>query len=169
MAKFAMPNVHPFPAIRPGYRLVPAAVGRTETRQIVYIECPTWCTENHVEEPVSNVEDVMHRSTATYDDALCIPSFGPAPFPIQLFAYVEADPVATNLLMQAAHITVEDPHSASTAQLTPEMAEKLADDVIGFASHLRHLARTVRLANQAGDSDPDMDEALRRVREGRSA
>jgi hypothetical protein len=30
------------------------------------------------------------------------------------------------------------------------MAEELADDLVGFAAHLRHLARTARLANQAG-------------------
>ncbi|MFF9861104.1 DUF6907 domain-containing protein [Streptomyces tendae] len=146
---------------KPGHRLVPAAIERGEHRTTVYIECPVWCVEEHVDEPVSNVEDILHRSGCGVEDVLYVPSFGDAPFPILLAAYVESDPVATNPLMKAAHVAVEDPHSASLAYLTPEMAEKLADDVIGFASNLRHLARTVRLANQGGD--PDMDEALRRV------
>ncbi|MFJ7242376.1 DUF6907 domain-containing protein [Streptomyces olivaceus] len=151
---------------KPGHRLVPATIERGEHRTTVYIECPTWCAEDHLGESVSNVEDVMHRTRATFDGAITVPSVSDAPYPIQVFAYVEADPIATNPLMQAAHVTVEDPVSAKMAFLTPDMADKLADDVIGFASHLRHLARTARLANQAGDSGPNMDEALRRVREG---
>ena len=47
------------------------------------------------------------------------------------------------------------------AHLTPEMAEELADKAVSFASYLRSLARTARLHNAAGDSDPDMDEATR--------
>ncbi|ANJ07165.1 DUF6907 domain-containing protein [Streptomyces parvulus] len=156
-------TVHPFPAIKPGYRLAPAKIGTDDSAQIVYIECPNWCDEDHVADFVGAVEDVIHRTQATYEGAVIVPSFGVAPYPQQLFAYVEADPSDTNPLLKAAHVTVEDPRAATMAYLTPEMAEKLADEVIGFASHLRHLARTVRLANQ-GDSDPDMDEALRRVR-----
>jgi hypothetical protein len=148
---------------KPGHRLVPATIERGEHRTTVYIECPTWCVEDHLGESVSNAEDVMHRTRATFDGAITVPSVSDAPYPIQVFAYIEADPIATNPLMQAAHITVEDPISANMALLTPDMADKLADDVIGFASHLRHLARTARLSNQAGDSNPDMDEALRQV------
>jgi hypothetical protein len=158
-------NVHPFPAVKPGHRLVPAKVGRdSETGVIVYIECPNWCTEDHVIEPVRNIEDVMHRSDGAN---VYVPTFGYGAYPVQMHAWIESDPVAKDPQFRAAHITVQDVSGNAFANLTPDMGEQVADELIGFASELRHQARTARLANQtAGDSDPDMDEALRRVREG---
>jgi hypothetical protein len=155
------------PAIKPGYRLVPAKVGRTnDTSVIVYIECPTvWCTEDHVDESVRNIEDVMHRGDGA---SVYVPTFGYGAYPIQLHAEVTSDPVATDPQFRAAHIVVQDAGGNAYSHLTPEMAERLADEVVGFASQLRHQARTARLHNQAnGDSDPDMNEALRRVRVGK--
>jgi hypothetical protein len=46
------------------------------------------------------------------------------------------------------------------------MADDLANELIAFAAQIRAAARTARLANHVGDSDPSMDEALRRVRGG---
>ncbi|WP_328449838.1 hypothetical protein OG780_19265 [Streptomyces sp. NBC_00386] len=155
------------PTVKPGYRLMPATVGRTNATSVtVYIECPTWCTEDHVDEPVRDIEDVMHRGDIA---AVYVPTFGYGAYPIQMHATVESDPVATEPEFKAAHITVQDAGGNSYSHLTPEMAERLADEVVGFAAQLRHQARTCRLANQVtGDSDPDMDEALRRVRLGAS-
>lgn len=156
-------NLYPIPSPRPGHRFVPAKVGATNaTSVIVLIEDPVWCTEDHVDEPVRDLSDIMHRSDA---DGLKVPSFAFAPYPHQLWAQIECDPVATDPRLKAAHVTVTDGGGNNTAHLTPDMVDALADEAIAFASYLRSLARTARLANQtAGDSDPDMDEALRRVR-----
>lgn len=157
--------VHPSPVVKPGHRLVPAKVGRSEqTSVIVYIEDPTWCTEDHVAEPVRDIEDIMHRSEPAGFGVL---SFSHNIPDHELYAYIEADPLADKPVMKAAHIVVEDGGN-EYSYLTPAMADELADKVVGFAAHLRHLARDVRQANQtSGDSAPDMDEALRRVRVGK--
>ncbi|MGW0764638.1 DUF6907 domain-containing protein [Streptomyces sp. NPDC002676] len=142
-------NVHPFPAIAPGYRLAPVKVEHTSgTSTIVYIECPTWCDEDHVVESVRAVEDVMHRTGGVN---VYVPTFGYGAYPVQLHAWIESDPVAKDPSFKAAHIAVSDVTGDEGAHITPEMAEKLADDLIGFASELRHLARTARLANRGGD------------------
>lgn len=158
-------NLYPLPTPRPGYRFVPAKVGATNaTSVIVLVEDPEWCTEDHVDEPVRDLSDIMHRGDVA---SVMVPTFGFGAYPVQLHAWVEADPVASEPEFRAAHITVQDAGGGDYCHLTPAMAEKLADDAIGFASELRHKARTARLANQkAGDSDPCMDEALRRVRGG---
>lgn len=158
-------NLYPLPAPRPGHRFVPAKVGATNaTSVIVLIEDPVWCTEDHVDEPVRDLSDIMHRGAVA---SVLVPTFGPGKYPIQMHAWVEADPVAKEPEFRAAHVTLQDAGGNSYSHLTPAMAERLADEVIGFASELRHQARIARQANQAaGDSDPDMDEALRRVREG---
>ncbi|MDX3582006.1 DUF6907 domain-containing protein [Streptomyces europaeiscabiei] len=160
-------NLYPLPTPKPGHRFAPAKVGATnDASVIVLIECPTWCAEDHVDEPVRHVEDIMHRSGA---EGFLVHSFIRERRTHELFAYVEADPVAENPLMRDAHVVVEDGGN-EFGYLTADMAEQLADKIVGFASHLRHLARTARLANQtAAGPDPDMDEALRRVREGRTA
>lgn len=157
-------NLYPIPSPRPGHRFVPAKIGATTaTSVIVLIEDPVWCTEDHVAEPVRDLVDVMHRSEAS--------GFGVQSFirnipTHELYAYIEADPVADKREMKAAHVVVEDGGN-EYSYLTPAMADELADRVVGFASHLRSLARAVRQANQTtGDSDPDMDEALRQVRQG---
>jgi hypothetical protein len=138
-------TVHPFPAMRPGFRLAPAAVGRDGRTQIVGIFCPAWCTESHVDEPVGNVEDVMHRGDQS---ELTVESFAFAPIPHQLYAYLAADPVASNELLRSTHVVVDNADGSQSAFLTPEMAETVADNAVKFASQLRTLARTARLHNQ---------------------
>jgi hypothetical protein len=158
-------NLYPMPTPKPGHRFVPAKVGATEdTSVIVLIEDPTWCTEDHVDEPVRDLPDIMHRGG---EANVYVPTFGYGAYPIQMHAWVESDPAAKEPEFRAAHVTVMDSGGNNYCHLTPAMAEKLADDAIGFASELRHQARIARLANQAaGDSDPCMNEALRRVRGG---
>jgi hypothetical protein len=134
------------PAIKPGYRLVPARVETKTSSTIVYIECPTWCAVDHVDESVGAVEDVMHLNEGA---DVYVPTFGHGVYPVQLHAWIESDPVAKDPSFKAAHIAVADVSGDEGAHITPEMAEKLADDLIGFASELRHMARTARQANAA--------------------
>lgn len=165
MAQLAMPNFTPFPAVKPGHRLVPARIGTWDRNQIAYIECPNWCTEDHLESP-SYIEDIDH---ATLSQGITVPTFIECDDDHYWTSRLEADPNSDDERMRDVHVVAGD-DSRFEARLTAEMAEQLADELIGFASQLRHQARTCRLANQtAGDSDPDMDEALRRVRNGRTA
>jgi len=156
-------NLYPMPEPKPGHRFVPAKVGPTDdTSVIVLVEDPVWCVEDHLGESVRELSDLMHRGE---NAALYVPTFGFGAYPIQMHAWVEADPVAKEPEFRAAHVTLQDAGGGSFCHLTAEMAEKLADDAIGFASELRQHARTVRQANHtAADSDVDMDEALRQVR-----
>jgi hypothetical protein len=166
------PNVHPLPAIKPGHELVPAAIGRRgEHGQIVFIECPTaWCVVDHVAERQVALEDIVHSSYDAQNGGteaeVVVESFMSSVAAFAMYASIQSDVGSHDPRLRGAHVVLDD-GSQEDAFLTADMTEKLADDLIGFASQLRHIARTVRLANQAtGDSDPDMDEALRRVRGG---
>jgi hypothetical protein len=140
------PNVHPFPAIKPGHRLVPAKVGRTnDTSVIAYVECPIFCVEDHVDEPVRNIEDIVHRGDTA---SVLVPTFGYGAYPIQMHATVESDPTATDPQFRAAYITVQDAGGSAYSYLTPEMADRLADEAVKFAAQLREQSRTARLHNQ---------------------
>jgi hypothetical protein len=139
-------NVATFPAIKPGHRLVPAKVGRTnDTSVIAYVECPIFCIEDHVDEPVRNIEDIVHRGDTA---SVLVPTFGYGAYPIQLHATVESDPTAQDPQYRAAHITVQDAGGSAYSYLTPEMADRLADEAVKFAAKLRENARTARLHNQ---------------------
>lgn len=139
-------NVATFPALKPGHRLVPAKVGRTnDTSVIVFVECPNYCTEDHLGEPVGNVEDVMHRGDQS---ELTIESLAFAPIPHQLYAYLAADPVAADEVLRSTHVVVDNADGSQSAFLTAEMAETVADNAVKFAAQLRQLARTARLHNQ---------------------
>jgi hypothetical protein len=136
------------PCPKPGYRYAPAKIGHTnDTSVIALIEEPLWCTEDHVAEPVVSIEDVMHRGDTASVAVTTGVSFGDSPVTSRLFAYLESDPVATNPMLHDAHITVEDGRGAEFAFMTPDMADQLANDFIGFASSLRGLARTARQHN----------------------
>jgi hypothetical protein len=138
-------NVYPFPAIRPGHRLVPAKVARSgETGVIAFIECPNWCVEDHVADYVGSLQDVMHRGENAY---VAVPTFAYGAYPVQMHASVQLDPAASDPQMRAAHVLVSDSTGNNDAYLTPEMADAVADELIGLASELRHKARTARLHN----------------------
>jgi hypothetical protein len=134
-------------SLQPGARLVPALVGTFARNQVAYIPCPSWCTEDHTAEP-SALEDVTHYADT---DGVEVPSFtDDTTAAYVLLARLESDPVAGDPRMRGAHVLLWEDAAPTEARLTPEMAEELADDLVGFAAHLRHLARTARLANQAG-------------------
>jgi hypothetical protein len=130
----------------PGHRLVPASIGRPGRVQTLAIPCPAWCVEDHVGEPVRNVEDIMHRGDQS---ELCIQSVAFAPIPHQLYAYLASDPVAADPRLQATYIAVDNADASSMAFLTPEMAEVVAENAIRFAAEVLRLARMAREANMA--------------------
>ncbi|MYW66291.1 hypothetical protein GTY65_19860 [Streptomyces sp. SID8379] len=148
------------PATRPGFKLVPATIGSpTKGQALVYVECPNWCTEDHADEWQHSVDDVSHWGD--YFGA-SIPSFTQDDAALDLSARVFADPYSADARMRGAHVLVET--AAGDRHLTSQMADEIADDLIKLAGKIREAARVASQAN--GDSDPDMDEALRRVRQG---
>lgn len=158
-------NVTPFPAVKPGYKLAPARIGRGDRKQIIYIECPNWCTQDHVENFRYDVEDITHYGDMS---SVIVPTMTSDHAHFVWSVQVSSDPTASEPSLRGAHVLIDD-EDTDTARLTPDMADELADELIGLASDIRHAARTARLHNQTvrnADSDPDMDEALRRVREG---
>lgn len=143
-----------YQGITPGHRLVPAKVGRrNDTSTVVYIECPTWCVIDHVAEPEAHVEDIDH---STLSSDVTLHSFDRKGLTHVLMAMVKTDPASSDVRLRQAHVLVDD--ERDVAFLTPEMAEQFADELIGFASEVRHLARAARLHNQTvAGSSPTSD------------
>ncbi|MER5473711.1 hypothetical protein [Streptomyces sp. NPDC002685] len=153
------PTVHSIEA-KPGHRLVPALVGTRASNQIAYIACPNWCVDDHTDCPTM-LDDIDHNGATV---GVVVPTYYESDDDHAWSARLMADPNATDPRSRAAHLAVGD-ETRFEARLAPSAAEKLADELVGFAAQLRQLARTARLHNQtAGDSDPSMDEALRRLR-----
>lgn len=159
------------PAIKAGFRLVPALIGTRRVNHIAYIECPVWCTEDHTDYPYT-LDDIAHQGD---DDAEArVRSFAIDPS-VATFAWsarLYSDPSATDPRMRAVHVMLTD-ETGLDAHATPEMTDQLADEMVAFAGQLRHRAQAARLHNRAADDDSrgsavhdQADEALRRVRGG---
>ncbi|MEE1818477.1 hypothetical protein PUR59_26090 [Streptomyces sp. SP18ES09] len=137
-----LPGIPAQPAPQP--RLVPAVVGPKGRAQRIYIECPEWCTVDHGKR-TAHLDDITHYSDGDY---LQISTFTDEDTSLwDLTLNVTADPVADDPRMREAHIGL-DVGGGEVARLDPSMAEELADDLIAFASQLRHKARQVALFNR---------------------
>ncbi|MFM9790134.1 DUF6907 domain-containing protein [Streptomyces turgidiscabies] len=145
-------NVHPLPAIKPGHRLVPALIGRsTDPGTIVYIECPTWCTVDHVASSSVFLEDINHEGE--HRGMSLSPSHGER---VPLEVYLSQWPASTEEKGQT-YLAVDLDYEVSSYGRPAALA--LADQLVAFAADVRRLAQTLPDDNQA-------DEALRRVRGG---
>ncbi|CUW31748.1 DUF6907 domain-containing protein [Streptomyces reticuli] len=150
-----------FPAPAPGHRLVPALIGTRKSAHVAPITCPSWCAEDHLATPMM-FEDIVHTSAS---ENVGISSFLKQDGSQLMYAMLQVDPTSSDPRLRRAHIGIET--DGLPDYHTPEMTDRLADDLIRFALQLRGLAATARAHNEAaGDSDPDMDEALRRARGG---
>lgn len=137
-----LPGIPAQPAPQP--RIVPAVVGRGGRSMQVYIECPEWCTNDHSTGNVE-LEDITHYSMS---DVAQVPTFFNADTShTDLTLTVSSDPTSCDPRCREAHLLV-DTGTDEEARLTPEMAEELADDLIAFASQLRHKARQVAAFNR---------------------
>lgn len=152
MAKFAMPNspiaqhvaalsaavtpTIPAVAVRPGYRLVPALVGRsTEPGTIVYVECPDWCTVDHVASRNVFLEDINHEGERA---ALQLPSDYSAPAPVEV--YLSQWPASQDE-KGLTRLAVDVDYEVSTYGRTAALA--FADQLVAFAANVRALAETL--------------------------
>lgn len=139
-------NVATFPAIAPGHRLAPVAIGGPgQGRHVVYGACPDFCKTNHVAEWVHFLEDVNHTGE---EFAVHVQSFFNGGKPVHTVTVaVGCDSMSNDPHMRAAHVIVGDKGSIDAYQ-TPDMANELADDLRKLADKLDEAARTARLHNQ---------------------
>ncbi|ODA75572.1 hypothetical protein [Streptomyces sp. AVP053U2] len=155
-----LPSIPLQPTARPGYRLVPALVGRsTDPGVIAHVECPDWCTVDHVADRSVFLEDINHQGEHT---ALNLPSDHPARVPVEV--HLSWWPASRDIAAKPC-LSVDIDTEVMVYGRTAALA--LADQIVSFAADVRRLAES--LPADDGDSDPDMDEALRRVRKGRQA
>jgi hypothetical protein len=135
-------TVHPFPAVKPGYRLVPALIGTRKSAHTAWIPCPAWCSGGHLDAPTM-FEDITHTSAS---EDVGISSFLKPDGSLLMYAMLQADPASTDERLRQAHIGIEA--GDMPEYHTPDMAEAFADDLERFASQLRRLAATARLHNE---------------------
>ncbi|MFE4624665.1 DUF6907 domain-containing protein [Streptomyces mirabilis] len=148
------PRLYPLPAPKPGYRFVPALIGRsTEPGVIIHLQCPNWCVTDHMER-TGSVEDVNHQGAHR---ALSLtPSFGDR-VPVAVYLSEWPASYCDNKPTLAVDLDCEVDTYGRTAALA------LADQLVAFAADVRRLAQTLPddspapVRNQA-------DEALRQVR-----
>ena len=140
-------NVTALPSPTPGHRLVPALIGTRKNSHVAPIQCPQWCTEDHLAEPTM-FEDITHTSKS---EDVGISSFLKQDGSLLMYAMLQADPAATDPRLRQAHVGIE--HEGVPDVHTPEMAEAFADDLIAFALQVRGLARTARLHNAAAETE----------------
>lgn len=132
------------PAVSPGFRLVPASIGRPGRVQSVHLPCPTWCVLDHAADRQVAVEDVSHRGDVDHAQVSTMLDDHYSAF--ELYSQLYSDPASDDPRMRVAAVVVTD--GSRDAYLTPDMADEAADDLIAFAMRLKETAGTVRLANQ---------------------
>ncbi|MFJ6846426.1 DUF6907 domain-containing protein [Streptomyces griseoluteus] len=144
---------HQLPAVKPGYRMVPALVGKEGQEVTAWVECPDWCVTDHVADRATFLEDLNHSGERR--GMSFTPSRGQrVPVEVYLAQWPGSHEPAPTL---AVDLDYEVENYGRTAALA------LADQLAAFTEDVRRLAVTL-----PEDSDPDMDEALRRVRGGRA-
>src|ERR1044072_4095687 len=129
----------------PGHRLVPALIGRPGHVQTIGIPCPNWCSQDHVDDWQYDAEDIEHYGPMFGTQVPSVLNEETALY--QWYGRVNSDPGSDDPRLRAAHVLVGD-CSREDAQLTPDMTDDLADELIAFSLKLRAAARTARLANQ---------------------
>lgn len=116
------------------HRIVPAIV----SGQQIFIECPSWCTVDHVASPEGHLVDVWHAGE--YAD-LNAPRIGKDP-ELALFARLGIDPYASEPERRRAFVTVDD--GGEGFYMTPDLADQFAANLETFAEQIRAMARTAR-------------------------
>ncbi|MER6778450.1 MULTISPECIES: DUF6907 domain-containing protein [unclassified Streptomyces] len=115
-------------------RLVPAVVGGHQ----IWIECPSWCTVDHVAYSEGFLEDVWHCG----DNAdLFAPRIGKSP-DLALYARLGLDPFDSDPGRRRAFVTVDD--GSEGFYMAPDQADQFADNLEAFAEKIRAMARTAR-------------------------
>lgn len=149
-------NVHLFPAVEPGHRLVPAVIGRSDNPQTVWVSCPAWCVTDHSQR-VNFAEDINHSGPAV---ALTLTNQHPARIPLEVsLSWWPSLGEGNEQPKLAVDLDTEVEVYGRTAALA------MADQLVAFAADVR------RLAQSLPDDAPQRsqaDQALRRVRGGQA-
>ena len=133
------------PAVSPGFRFVPASIGRPDRVQVVQVLCPDFCVLDHLADRQPAVEDVAHRGGV---DHVQVPTMGDDLYSaFELYCQLYADPVSDDPRMRVAAVSVTD--GSNDAYLTPDMADETADELIAFAMRMKGAARMARAAIDA--------------------
>lgn len=150
------------PTLKPGFRLVPTLIGRPDNAAPVWIECPSWCHIDHANDRQVAIEDVWH--SGDFVDLELPHRDGK-----ELLAYFRLglDPYSNDPAKRRTFVYGEDGDAVDGRYMDPQHIRDFCDRTEAAITQLRALADAAEATG--GDSDPDMDEALRRVREGRSA
>ena len=117
-------------------RVVPALIDG----QRVFIECPTWCTIDHVKENQKFLIDVWH--SGEFAD-LTAPRRNGIP-DLLAYARLGIDPFSSNEAMQRPFLFVEDGSCAEGSYLDAEHADTFADNLVAFAEKIRAMGRTLK-------------------------
>ena len=118
----------------PSLRLVPAVVSGAR----VFVECPSWCTVDHTEDPNAPLEDVWHSSD--YAD-LQAPHMG-SEDDLIAWARLGLDPASSNPGHRKPFIVIDQGDEGS--YMSPDHADRFASNLEAFAAHVRAMARIAR-------------------------
>ncbi|MFF7577545.1 DUF6907 domain-containing protein [Streptomyces sp. NPDC008061] len=103
----------------------------------IYIECPAWCTKDHVYDGETALIDVYHSGDPV---DLMVPHLGEDAQPL-VHVRLNADTFATDVPLQAPMLVVDD--ETDTFHMSPEQGLKFADDLIAFAEQVRAMATRI--------------------------
>jgi hypothetical protein len=117
-------------------RIVPAMVDG----QYVYLECPTWCTIDHVQENQKFLVDVWHSGPFMDLEA---PRRDNTPM-LMTYARLGVDPFSSDSAMRTPFIFVEDGGSTEGSYMDAEHAEQFADNLVAFAEKIRSMGRALK-------------------------
>ena len=116
------------------FRISPALVNG----QRVWLECPSWCTEDHVAANERHLEDVCHTSGAA--DLMAPRQGGPAQL-LLLTRLIAGSGSSPDDRQPLVTVDVDD---VNGMYLEPTAADEFADNLMAFAEQVRALARTAR-------------------------
>lgn len=129
----------PATSVTPPPRLRPALVNG----QRIHVECPPWCTEDHVAANERHLEDILHTSGCS--DLMAPRQGGPAQL-LLLTRLIASDSGSPEDREPLVTVDVDD---VNGMYLAPAEAEVFADRLVAFAEQVRRLAAVARLANQS--------------------
>ncbi|MCY0917009.1 hypothetical protein OS965_02310 [Streptomyces sp. H27-G5] len=105
--------------------------------QQIMIQCPSFCTVDHVTDSTGHIEDIWHASDSV---DLNVPRLGRQP-ELMAFAKIQLDGYSSDPAKRTPFINVED-SSADGFDMAPAQALVYADNLEAFAARIRAMART---------------------------
>ena len=129
------------PVVSPGFRLVPALVGREGSAHHVYVPCPEWCDQDHASDRQVAVEDIWH--SGPFVDLEMPHRDG-----TELIAYFRLglDPYSSDEAKRRPFVYGEDGFTADGRYMDAEHIEAMCDKAEAAIAQLRVMAKAARTA-----------------------